>query len=100
MEQGAVHGSCYLGNPLEISDHAFISVNMRLENLPIVNTGLPRRAGIGENKAGFDFLRHDGNSLPMDAIEIQVDCAHSAIKRGIVVLASSGNVNDLRFDVL
>ena len=36
----------------------------------------------------------------MNAVGVEVNGADSAVERGIVILATGGNLDDLRFDVL
>ena len=85
---------------LEIAMHVFVAVDMRFKNFPIVYARLPGRTRVGQHEARFDFLRNDGNSFAVNAVGVKVNGADSAVERGIVILATGGNLDDLRFDVL
>src|ERR1700733_3173935 len=73
---------------------------MRLEDLPVIDAGLPGRSCVGEQKAHFDIFGRDGNRGAMDSLGIKVNGADAAVKRGIVILAAGGDTEHLRFDVL
>ena len=85
---------------LEIAMHVFVAVDMRFKNFPIVYARLPGRTRVRKHEAGLDFLRNDGNSFAVNAVGVKVNGADSAVERGIVILATGGNLDDLRFDVL
>src|SRR4029077_9560998 len=84
---GRVHGAGNFGDSLKIAEHALVSVDVGLEDLPIVNSRLPRRAGIGEHETSFDFFRRYGERLPMYAVGIKMNRADPSVEGRIVILA-------------
>ena len=95
-----VHGTRDLGNLLEVAEDMAVAVDVGLEDFPVIDAGLPRGAGVGKHKAGLDFFRLHGNGLAVDAIDVEVNGADPAIESGIVVLATGGHVDELRFNIL
>src|SRR5215471_6375117 len=85
---------------LEIVKDAALAVDVVLENSPVIDSTFSRSAGIGKNKPAVEFLRRHRNCLAMNAINIQMDGIHSTVERGIVILTSGGNTNELGFRVL
>ena len=73
---------------------------MRLEDLPVVDARLPGRPGIRQHKTTVEFLSRHEYGLVVDSVRPQVNGAHAAIQRRIVVLASGGHANQLGLDVL
>ena len=98
--QRLVHGARNFDDALEVSEHPLVSVDVRLEDFPIVDAGLPRRACVSQNKAGFEFLRSDCHRFAVDAVGIEMNRAGSSIERGIVILATGRHLDDLGLDVL
>src|SRR5206468_7843193 len=87
-------------NALEIPEYAPVAVDVRLEDLPIIDPRFARSAGVSQHEPRFNLLRKDRNCLTVNPVGVEVDCAHAAIERGIVVLASGRHLNDLRLYVL
>ena len=98
--QRLVHGAGDFNDAFEVAEHPLVAIDVGLENFPIVDTGLARRAGVGQNKARLDFFRGDRDRLAMNAVRIEMDRARPSIKRGIVILAAGRDLDDLRLDVL
>src|SRR5580700_8792999 len=97
---GVVHGARDFRNAFEVAEHVAIAIDVSLEDLPIVNPRLSGSSGVGQHEARLDLFRHDRYGFAMDAICIEMNCAHSAIEGRVVVLATGGNRDDLRLDVL
>src|SRR5690349_10142637 len=88
---------CYA---VKIPEDALLAIDMRLEDFPIVDPRLARRAGVSQHKSRFNLLGQDRNGFAVNSVGIEMDRAHAAVERGIVILTSSRHLNDLRFDVL
>ena len=78
----------------------FVAVDVSLEDLPVIDAGLARRSGVGEQKAHLDLFGRDRNGGAMDSVGIEMNGADAAVERGIVVLAAGGHADDLGLDVL
>ncbi len=100
MQKSHVHSAGDLGNSLEVPEHALVTVDMRLENFPVVDARLARRSRVGQHEPGLDLLRRHRHRFAMNAVRIQVNGADSAIERRVVILTAGRNANDLCLDVL
>ena len=95
-----MHGAGNFNDVLEVAEYPLVAVDVGLEDLPIVDAGLPRRAGVGQNKARLDFFRRDGYGFAVNAVGIEMYRAGSPVKRGIIILAAGGYLDDLGLDIL
>ena len=95
-----MHGTRDFRNTLEVAVDPFVTVDVGLEYFPIVDAGLPRRAGVGKYEARLDLFRRDRGRFAVNAVGVEVDGAHPAVESRIVVLAASGDLNDLRLNIL
>ena len=84
----------------EVPDDVLVAVDVLLEDLPVVDARLPRRAGVEQHEALVHFLGRNCDGLAMNSIGIEVNGVYPAVHRRIVVLATGGNANQLRFDIL
>src|SRR5438552_17095152 len=87
-------------NALEIPEHAPIAIDMRFKDLPIVDARLARSTGVSQHKSRFDLVGHYRNGFTINSVRIEMNGAHAAIERGVVVLAASRHLNNLSFYVL
>ncbi len=98
--EGRPHGARDGGDVLEVAQDAPVAVDVALEDLPVIDAALARRAGVGEDKAAVELGGIACNAVAMDAIDIEFDGTDAAVQRGIIILTSGGNTDELRFDVL
>src|SRR5882724_2160291 len=94
--QGARDG----GYLLEIAEDFLVPIDVGFENLPVVDAGLPRRAGICKYETGVDLFRSDRDRLAVDAVGLEMNGAGAAVESRVVVLAPSRDADELGFDVL
>ena len=88
------------GDAVEVATHLGVAVDMRLGNLPIVDAGIARLAGVGEHDAGGQVARIDGHGFAGDSRRSQFDRTHPTVHGWVIILGAGGHLNDLRFDVL
>ena len=80
--------------------HLAIAIDVRLHDFPIVDAGVARLAGISQHDAFVEIGQVDVQRFARDTRCIQLDGAHAAIHRRIVILRARGHANDLGFNVL
>src|SRR6185312_9463686 len=95
-----MHGTGDLANLPEVAENALVTVNVSFEDFPVVDSRLPRSSGVHKHESRLDLLRRNSYRLAMDSIDIEMNRIHAAVKSRIVVLASSGNFDELSLDVL
>ena len=84
----------------EILDDPCVAVNVLLEDLPVVDARLPRRAGVEQHEALVHFVQRRRDALAAGRRPVEMNGVDAAVHGGIVVLAAGGNADQLRFDVL
>src|SRR5262249_37446904 len=94
--EGLVDSASYFADALEVMKYAAFVVDVVLKNSPVVNSALPRRSRIGKDKSAVQFFGGDSNRFAMNSVNIQMDGIPPAIERGVVVLASRRNADELR----
>src|SRR5437016_5266927 len=85
---------------VEITEDTAITVDVGLEDFPIIDARLARCTGIGQYETAVDLFGSNSDDLSMDAIGVEMNGAHAAEQCRIVILASGGHVDYLGFDVL
>src|SRR6266700_3709834 len=95
-----MHGAGDLSDTLKVMEDLLVAVDVRLEDLPVVNARLARHSGIGQNKALVQVLRGHAHNSMMNAVRIKMYGAYASVERRIVVLTSGGDLDQLRFHVL
>src|SRR5215467_7498192 len=92
--EGQAHGLCHFGDPLKVASHRFLTVDMRLENLPVVYTRLPGLAGVAENQALFELAHVETQFHPALATRRQLNRRRSSERGRVVILGAGGHFDD------
>src|SRR5258708_3819264 len=100
MFERRVHGLGDLGNTLKVAEDLAIAVNVRFEDLPIVNARLPGRSGISQDKTAIQLFRRKLDGFTKDAVNLETNCAQASVESRIVILTSSRNFDQLCLHVL
>src|SRR5262249_6882495 len=100
LTQCVVHVARDLGYLSKVFEYTLVAVDMRFEDLPVVDARLALRSGIYQNKSRFDFLGRDVDCFAMNTVRIEMNCIHSTIKGGVIVLAAGWHTDELCFDIL
>src|ERR1700748_2760959 len=95
-----MHATSNVGNSIEVAEHPLVTINVCLENFPIINARLPRSASVSQNETRLDLFRSHRHRFTVNAVGIQMNRADPSIKSWVVVLAPGGHVDDLGFDIL
>src|ERR1019366_1236123 len=99
----AKHGDAHLlrdsGNFRKVACNSLVAIDLRLENFPIIDSGLAWLAGIANDEARFEVCGIYLQGFAEFSARAQMNRAHSAKRRRIMILRTGGYVNHHRFGV-
>src|SRR5206468_1201056 len=96
---GYAHFLGHFRNALEAVLHRALAPDMRLEDFPVVDAMLARLAGVSDHHAALKLVEIDAQFNAMFAAGWEFDGSGAAKRWRIVVLRSSGNIDDDGFGV-
>src|SRR5205823_11624057 len=91
---GYAHFLVHIRNAREAVLHRALAPDMRLEDFPVVDGMLARLAGVSDHHAALKLVEIDAQFNPMFAAGREFDGSGAAKRWRIVVLRSSGHIDD------
>ena len=85
--------------PIEQVKQAPVAVDVAFRHLPVVDAGVPRGTGIGQDEPALEFGRIDVECHPTDPVDTKLDRRDPAVVGGSEVLGTGGHIDRLSFDV-
>src|ERR1700690_3654589 len=86
-------------NARQIVVNLCVPVDVLLENVPVVDGGFPRFAGVTKNETALELREIDAELGPAFATRRQLDGGGATEGRGIVILGAGGNTDHDGFGV-
>ncbi len=87
------------GDAREIVENGFVAVDVRAEDVPIVDGGLARVAGVAEDETTLEFGEIDAELGAALAAGRKLDGRGAAEGRRVVILRAGGDANDDGFGI-
>ena len=98
-QQRVAHLLGRIANALEDLKHFRVTVNVTLEDFPVIDSRKTRLAGVADHKAAIEFVFINRQMLALDPVSSQVNTRGRTVERRIIILDAGRNLDDCRFDI-
>src|SRR5205823_1840677 len=88
-----------IANALEAVEDVAVSVDVALDDFPIVRAGVAGRGGFGEHDSLLELTRIDVGRDTVDSVPAQIDRGNAAIEGRTIILDAGGYAERLAFHV-